>query len=230
MALTPRSWRVALDTDVMASGRASFRSVVRIRRWLPARWRQLVTDRTLPAEVRAQLRFHGGERVLSIGRAPGGRRILVATDQALHYRSGEHGWSRRGWEQVARAEWDAAVSGLVITSLTSAGPPRTVLPLRDRGALPELAQERITHTKLGCWRMLFASGYRVVVEARRRPVTGELMWVLTSYDGRLDLGDDNVRTEVRRAMARLGGDVGLTHRFDPDLLMSLARGHLLEGG
>jgi hypothetical protein len=184
----------------------------------------------LPAELRAQLGFHGGERVLSMGFAPDGHRALVATDRALHYRSGKNRWSRVGWEQITAAEWDASIGRLVVTSLTSAGAPRVALALRDRGTLPELARERITHTRLGHWRMVFASGCRVAAEARRRPVTGELMWVLTCYDGRLDLGDDNVRAEVRRVTGLLGDDFGLTRRSDPGLVMSLARGHVPEHG
>jgi hypothetical protein len=167
---------------------------------------------------------------MSTGRAPDGRCTLVATDRALHYRTGENDWSRLGWEQITRVEWDVAVEGLFITSLSGGGSPRTVVRLRDRGTLPELAQERITHTRLGCWRMLFASNCRVIVEARLRPVTEELTWVLTCYDGRLDLSDSDVRAEVRQALGRLGEDLGISYRNNADLLMSLPRGHPPKSG
>jgi hypothetical protein len=190
----------------------------------------MASGRTLPAELRVQFTFQRGERVMSTGRAHDGRCTLVATDRALRYQTEGNGWSCLGWEQITRVEWDAAAGGLFISSLAGAGSPRAVVPVRDRGTLPELAQERITHTRLGSWRMLLAGGRRVNVEARRRPATGELTWVLTCYDGGLDLRDGDVRAEVRRAIADLGEDLGITHRHDAALLMSDGDGGLPERG
>ena len=91
------------------------------------------------------------------------------------------------------------------------------MPLYRRGSVPELAADRVTHTKLGRWHLLVAGTHRVLVEARRRPATGELLWVVVSGpDGVAGAGsgsgdgDDGIGRHVERAIARLGADVGLT--------------------
>ena len=76
------------------------------------------------------------------------------------------------------------------------------MPLQRRGVVPELAAERMTHSRLGRWDLLVAGTRRVLVEARRRPGTGELLWVVLSGD--CDTG------EIRGAIARLGADLGVT--------------------
>jgi hypothetical protein len=154
-----------------------------------------------------------------VGRVPDGECALVATDRALYHRALPHradadGWSRLGWEQIARVGWDAAGSQLVIVGLSGVAPPRAVVPLHDRGTVPELAQERVTHTKLGRWSLLVAGTHRVLVEARRRPVTGELLWVVISdANGHgPGSGDLDITAHIERAIARLDADLGVMHQ------------------
>ena len=166
----------------------------------------------LPATLRAQLAFAPGERTLLAGRDPDGGYALVATDRALHHRTGRDGWSRLGWEQLSSLSWEAAPGRLVITGLTGAAPPRTIVPLRDRGTWPELAEERITHTKLNRQHVILDGGQRVVVEVRRCPGTGELRWALVS--GRnLDPGDQDLRNQIERAATRQCADLGLAESY-----------------
>ena len=131
----------------------------------------------MPAVAAAELVFERGERVLSVGHGPEGGCALVATDRALYCRAGGDGWSRLGWEEIARVEWDAAAGRLVVIGLTGV-PFRTVVPLQRRGTVPELVAERVAHSRLGRWDLLVAGARRVPVEARRRPATEEVLWVV----------------------------------------------------
>jgi hypothetical protein len=208
VALTARG-RHALGGTPLALGHLPSRLAGRLRRWYAAAWRRLAADRVLPAGLRARLGFERSERALAVGRGPDGLCALVATDRAVYYGAGRDDWSRLGWEQVTRVSWDTATGHLVITGLAGGG-AGTRVPLRDQGSWPELAQERITHTRLGSRHTLHVGLHRVLAEARRRPVTGELLWILTCHDPRLDLGVPETRRQVERAVARLGEDLGLT--------------------
>jgi hypothetical protein len=148
----------------------------------------------------AGLAFERGERVLSVGHGPDGGCALAATDRALYHRASGDGWSRLGWEEIARVGWDAAAGRLLVIALSGGAPSRIVVPLRRRGTVPELVTERVTHSRLGRWELLVAGTRRVLVEARRRPGTGELLWVVLSGD---------CSGDVKRAIARLGADLGV---------------------
>jgi hypothetical protein len=231
-------------------GRARIRFASRLRRWVAARWREAARGRALPAAVSAEFAFERGERVLSVSRDRDGECALVATDRALYHRVLPHrvlphrvlphradadGWSRLGWEQIARVGWDAAAGQLVIigladvAGLAGAAPPRTTVPLRGRGTVPELAQERVTHTKLGQWHLLVAGTHRVLVEVRRRPVTGELLWFVTSGANGSGSSNPDIGAHVERAVARLLTDFGVTPQSGTGLSLSQAPVNPTEG-
>lgn len=172
------------------------------------RCQRAIRSRILPAELRAQLALSRGERILAVGYDPDGGYALIATDRALHHRAGTDVWSRLGWELITWVGWDNAGGRLVISGLAGAAPPRTVVRLRDRGALPELAEERISYTSLGSWTMPFDGHRRVLAHVRRRPVTGELLWVVSSPGG-LDLSDRQVRGQIAGAVTQLREDLGI---------------------
>lgn len=178
----------------------------RLRERLAAAWR-LHAARALPADLRAQLAFQRGERVLSVRHDPAGDRALVASDRALYHRTGSHGWSRLGWERITAVSWDAAAGQLLIRGLNGFAPSLTVVPLRDRGTVPELAQERTTHTRLGRWQLRLPGNHSALVEVRRRPGTGELMWAVISASDGLD--GAGVTADIARAVARLGEQLGV---------------------
>lgn len=219
MTLSARSRPRALDATAVP-GRVPSRFVLRLHGRVMARWRELARSRALPAAVSIALAFERGERVLAVGRAPDDGYALVATHRALYHRdqADAGGWSRLGWEQIARVGWDTAGGQLVIVGLSGIAPPRTVVPLRDRGTIPELAQDRVTHSRLGRWHVLVAGTHRVLVEARRRPVTGETLWVVISDANGRDHGSGDgpgedsgdVERHVERAIARLRADLGGT--------------------
>jgi bifunctional DNA-binding transcriptional regulator/antitoxin component of YhaV-PrlF toxin-antitoxin module len=182
---------------------------------LTARWRD-ASDRGLPKDVRERLALDKGERVLTIVRDPADACALVATERALYHRDGKNDWRRQGWERVSAVDWDAARRRLVCTGLNDAGlgPQRNDVAVGDRGDVVELASERITHTRLGRWPLMLPGGEPAEVEARRRPATGELLW-LVHLDGICwDIRDRAVHASVSRAIARLGADLGM-HAVDP---------------
>lgn len=205
----PRHLRPARALDVRPA-RLRFRS--RLREWLAAAWR-LPGARALPADLRTQLAFQRGERVLSVRRDPDGDHALVASDRALYHRTEDLGWSRLGWEQITSVSWDAAASQLLISGLDGLAPSRTVVPLRDRGTVPELAQERTTHTRLGRWHLRLPGDHSVLVEVRRRPRTGELVWAVISasdgLDGDVDGAGADATADIAQAVARLGEHLGV---------------------
>jgi hypothetical protein len=153
-----------------------------------------------------------GERVLSVRRDPDGDYALVASDRALYHADEGDGWSRLGWEQITVVSWDAAADELLIRGLDGLAPARTAVPLRDRGTLPELAQERTTHTRLGRWNLKLPGNHSVLVEVRRRPSTGELVWAVISASDGLDRDGADVTANIARAVARLGQHLGV---YDP---------------
>jgi len=201
--------------------RKPFRFGYRISDWLAARWRELAADRGLPNDLRTRLALDKGERVLTAARDPAGAFALIATERALYHRDDMNDWWRQGWERVSAVDWDAVGRRLVFTGLTDIGlgPRRSVLPLRDRGCLVELASERITHTRLGRWPLMLPGGEPAVVEARRRPVTDELLW-LVHVDGICwDIRDGGVHASITRAIARLGADLGIPAQRSADGLL-----------
>lgn len=239
MTLTVRSQSRAPGVAPVL-GRARFRFASRLRQRVAVAWRELARGRALPAAVSAGLAFERAERVLSVGRDRDGQCALLATDRALYRRAlrceaDAGGWSRIGWEQVAQVGWDAAAGQLVIIGLVGgvgggvggAAPPRMIVPLRHRGAIPELAQERVTHTKLGQWQLLIAGTHRVLVEARRRPVTGELAWFAApsgnGHGSGSGSGEREIGAHVERAIARLRADLGVTPRSGTGLPFSGSR-------
>lgn len=219
MALSARPHIRPLGTGVTSRDSTRSRAGSGLRGRLAVQWQRAAPDRALPADLLGRLAFGPGERVLMVGRDRAGDYALVATGQALHHRGGPDDWSRLGWEQITGVRWQTSPAQLIITAVTGIAPLRTVLPLRDRGDLPELAEERIAHTRLTCQQVMLNSHDRVLLEVRRRPVTGELVWVFVS-NSKLDPGDPEVRDQLERAAQRVQADLGITPQsiaYPPEL-------------
>jgi hypothetical protein len=201
------------------------RSRFRLGYWLAARWRDLAAGRGVPTDLRARLALGKGERVLAVARDPGDACALVATERALYHRGDGDDWRRQGWERVSAVDWDAAGHRLVLTGLSGAGlgPQRSVLALGDRGRLLELASERIAHTRLGRCPLMLPGGEPAIVEARRRPVTGELLWLIHLDGICWDIRDRDVHASITAAIDWLGADLGIPAAV-PDGLWSGDRG------
>jgi len=183
---------------------------------LAARWRHLARRSSLLAAGCAGLEVERGERILVACPDHNGGYALVATNWALH-RTGEPGcWSRLGWERVTRVAWDgeAGEAGcFVLTATSGTGPARFVVPTAERGGLPELAAERMTHAFLGRWSVPLTDGQHVLVEARRPPGTGRLLWVILPNGTGPGHGDGRERgREAELAIARLAAEFGVIYR------------------
>lgn len=207
MALPVKSQARLRGAHAKTRGPAAPRFAARLRQWLRGRWRGTVRSRVLPAGLRAQLGLGRAELLLAAGYDAGGGYALIATDRALHHRAAG-GWSRLGWEQITDVGWDTGGGRLIVTASGGGAPPRTAVPLRECGTLVEVAAERITHTRLGSWTVMPDGRRRVLAEARRRPLTGEVLWIVSSPDG-LDLTDRQVRTQVDGALSRLREELGI---------------------
>ena len=180
---------------------------------LAAQWRHLASRRSLVAAGCAGLSADPGERVLSGCRDHDGGYALVATERALYLRAQCHraepgGWSRLGWERVSRVAWDGEAGRFVITVLSGTAPTRIVVPARERGVMPELAAERMTHAYLGRWTVPLGDGQHILVEARRRPGAGRLLWAIVPDGCGLDLSDGDMRGRMRLTLARLAAEFG----------------------
>jgi hypothetical protein len=184
---------------------------------LAAGWRKLPLLPSAASTLRVHLILERGERVLSAGRHPSDGYALVATDRALYLRGAGDRWSRHGWEEIARVSWDQAALRLTVIGLSGGSPVRTVVALRDPGALPELALERITHTRLGQWTLPLPGGEHVLVDVRRQPGTGSLTWSLRHSESESGRAGSVARPDVERAgagieeaLACLARDLGVS--------------------
>ena len=183
---------------------------------LAARWRHLASRRSLLSAGCAGLAAEPGERVLSACRDHDGGYVLVATDRAL-YRAEPGGWSRLGWDRVSKMAWDAEAGRFDITVLSGTvlsgtRPTRMVVLARECGVMPELAAERMTHAYLGRWPVPLGDGQHVMVEARRQPGTGRLLWAVVPGGCGPDVGGGDMRGRVELAIASLAAEFGVIYR------------------
>lgn len=211
LSVRSRPQRPGALTTVLS--RSSARPRPRLATW----WRGIVSRRGQTAALRAQLGFEPRERLLGLSAGPAGGYAVAASDRALYQCGNGEGWSRRGWEQIEEVGWEPAGGRLIITSIDGGAHTRAVVPLRERGHLPEIALERITHTRLGSWRIALPGGRSVAVAARRRPVSDEVLWfVLPARDSLGPNGSDQ-RVLVERAIGRLAAELGLARLPAGDL-------------
>ncbi len=100
----------------------------------------------------------------------------------------------------------ASVDGASLDGTVST---RAAVALRERGHLPEIALERVTHTRLGSWEVTLPGGHAMVVAARRRPVTDELLWFVFPAGSNPGLSGSERRAQVEQAVSRLATELGL---------------------
>lgn len=204
-----------------------------VRDRLPAWAHGFAARRAEAARLRTLLRLEPRERLLvTARRIASGQPCLALSDRALYYRGngsddrdgGDAGWTRLGWERVVRVGWDPAGRLVFDTAVPYAGArdaiapdyvvPRTrhvrvSVPVQAKGSVPEIAMERAGHTRLGTRRVTFPGGGQMRVEARRRPVTGELLWLVVPEAGTPDLSDSELRQQAAPVLARLSAEFGL---------------------
>ena len=166
--------------------------------------------RPLPRDVVARLGLARGEHVLAHGRTHDGRHA-VATDRALLL-PGEEGFTRLGWEAIARATWQEGVLHVTESGEPGTAPPVHHLPLRDPGQLADAVHDRVTSTIVVSHHVPLYGRAGVRVIGRRPPTAGpelaELRWSL-SFDQGVDPHDPEVQDRAAAALDDLRRQMGV---------------------
>ncbi|HKT00173.1 MAG TPA: hypothetical protein VJT31_11635 [Rugosimonospora sp.] len=145
-----------------------------------------------------------GERVLHRDRDTGGGEVLV-TDRAIHHRPADAAaWHRLGWEEIHRFRWTPERGLLTLTGLASA----LALRLPPGSRLPGIVQERTVATVLTASRVALPCGARARISARRRPDSGEIIWVAVFGPG-VDPDDRTVQSQLGSIIHGLRTQAGI---------------------
>lgn len=163
------------------------------------------------ADATARPPTAAGERVL-ISAVDREGRPVVATSHGLYHRDGPaaaHGWTRWGWELVHRADWNADRRALTLSSLGGRTPTRAVLRLPAGDRVAELVGEQIAAHAVVDTVVRLGDGGSTRVSGRRRPGSGELMWVVTHPERAPGVPAD-VRTDdlIEATITRLSRELG----------------------
>jgi Cytochrome b(N-terminal)/b6/petB len=200
---TPRARKAAARPAVMpVDGRGNGRLLQRLKAW--------PEDRVKHAAARVHARAHAptrpGERLLEVASGAGGD-LLAATDRALYHQD-HHSWTRLGWEEVDRVDWDEDRRSLMLTGLAPRVPARTVLCVAREWGLPAVATECARSAKVIDQRISLNGGAGARVVARRRPGGPVVKWLVVLDHG-LDPADPKIRAELRSALTALRAETGL---------------------
>ncbi len=170
----------------------------------------LATRALEPAALRRLAELAPRERQL-VGACDESDAAVVATHVALHRLEPPEGlgdWSRWGWEQIARIEWDDPTSTMTLIGQAPLLQHRIAFRLSAPGPLVSVARERIAWTTQLATRVRLPSGGSVAVVVRRHPVMDRMDWFLypdTTIAGRGTVG----RVELDDALASLRAHTGL---------------------
>jgi hypothetical protein len=163
-----------------------------------------------PVSLRRLARLAPDERPL-VATCDSTDAAVVATNAAMHRLGPPEGsgdWSRWGWEQIARIEWDDPTAAMTLIGQAPLHLDPVVLSLPAPGPLVDAARERVAWTTQLATRVGPPSGGTVRVVARRHLTTDGLDWFVhpdttvagDGARGRAALGD---------AFAALRADTGL---------------------
>jgi hypothetical protein len=154
-----------------------------------------------------------GERVLILDRSPAGA-LVAATAAAVYVSAPARGWCRLGWEEVTRAGWDDRRCVLVLFGAGPAGLWRQEVVLNPRSGLVELATERVSATLLASAMVWHEDRVCAVVMARRRPRSGEVIWVTLLNQG-VDTENQAIRAKAAATIADLAAQTGIPAEYPP---------------
>jgi hypothetical protein len=193
-----RRWRSARWT---AAGPA-------VRAWTRIRCRaeRAVTNVRVTADVRASASLEPGERILAFAHNLDGG-LVVATERALRHQT-TGGWSRLGWEQVARVTWGDDRRTLAVTDVVSGRAAKIGLHAADGTRIADLARERVGSTVLLTELVPLTGHSPVRVTARRHPGTDQILWQVSLGNGS-HARNPELRSKVVAAIAELRAHVGV---------------------
>jgi hypothetical protein len=138
-----------------------------------------------------------GERVLMTEKDSDGGGSVVVTAAALYHYS--HGWRRLPWEELGRIRRTPDGHALELTRF-GAAPVRLRISASSR--LPAVVRDLVAATELIGTPVTLVEGRTGSVSARRRPGTGETVWVVRLPDG-TDPADPGVQARVDTAIREL---------------------------
>jgi hypothetical protein len=169
-------------------------------------WRSAAGTRGA-ADLRTELHLPRGERVLLTLIGTGAADAVAGTDRALYWKPSGANWLRLGWEEISRVGIEPTTSRLVVATISDGVPRRAVLPVPVDARLLAFVQERVSATRIVLTRIV-VDGRELPVDARRRPATGELYWLVT-VDAALARSDRLLASKIEHALAELGSSLGL---------------------
>jgi hypothetical protein len=142
------------------------------------------------------------ERILAKGWADS--QPVMITDRAFYWglRTAS---TRIGWEQIARADWDAESSTLTIIGLLPGAPRKLMFQLR-RGEIAALVADRVAASQVISKRVDLDGVGSARVIARRKPGSDELVWLVALANGTSPHAP-GVATAVDRAVAEVCQDI-----------------------
>lgn len=163
------------------------------------------------------------ERVLTTGRDRAGS-LVVASSAAVYFqdRGGPgRAWSRLGWEDVDAVLWDDRLQVLGFSGVQPGGMRRIELVLASRGALVEVARERVASTLLASTAVRLGDQVCARVTARRQPGSGKVVWIVV-LNGAAGISNPAIRARVGAAIAALQAETGIpaAETADPAWLSS----------
>jgi hypothetical protein len=135
-----------------------------------------------------------GERALITERDLAGYHVVAST-AALHYQA--YGWRRLPWEELGRVRWRDGV-----LELTRFDGESIQVRLPGSSRLPEVVRDLVGSTELIGTRVALIDGRFATVAARRRPSTGETIWIARLPDG-ADPADPGIQARVDSAIREL---------------------------
>jgi hypothetical protein len=142
-------------------------------------WTGLI-EREASAAKTAGVSIGHAELVLTTGRDRAGS-LVVASSAAVYFQDrGGPGrtWSRLGWEEVDAVLWDDRLQVLGLSGVQPGGMRRIELVLASRGALVEVARERVASTLLASAAVRLGDQVCARVTARRQPGSGKVVWIV----------------------------------------------------
>ena len=158
------------------------------------------------------------ERVLTTGHDLAGS-LVVATSAAVYFQDrGGPGrtWSRLGWEDVDVVRWRDRDQVLAFTGVHPGGLWRKELVMASRGALVDVARERVASTLLACTSVRLGDQPCARVTARRLPGSGKVVWIVV-LNGAAGISSPAIRARVEAAIAALQAETGIPAAETGDL-------------
>ena len=197
-----------------------------VRAWLRTAGQWLARRNRTSAATADSAPIGPAERVLTTSHDLTGS-LVLATSAAVYFQDrGGPGrtWSRRGWEDVDAVLWDDRRQVLAFTGVEPGGLWRKELVMASRGALVDVARERVASTLLASTAVWLGDEACARVTARRPPGSGMVVWIVVLNEA-TGISNPAIRARVQAAITALQAETGIpaAETGDPAWLSPTAR-------